>query len=407
MTSLIRRTRCRLCASDRLERVLCLTPTPLADAYVLPDEASKPQPVFPLDVFLCASCGYTGLLDVVRAEEIYPDYIYETASSLGLVAHFQQLADRLVGQLHLPAEALAVDIGSNDGALLRALKAHGLRVLGVDPARAIAAQATAAGVETMPSFFTQALGVQLRRERGPATLITANNIIANVDDLDDVVAGVRELLAPDGAFVFETAYLADLMANMVFDFIYHEHLSYFSVRPLASFFRRHGMQLTHVERTPTKGGSMRCTVQSADNPPQASVSEFIAAEEAAGLSGRQPFDRFSARIESARSDFQALLDGVGGRVDGYGASATSTTLIYHFKMGPQLGALYDDYAAKQGRLSPGLQLPVLPSSQLYQRRPGAVVVLAWRYFEPIQASHREYLAQGGRFLIPLPEPRWL
>jgi SAM-dependent methyltransferase len=406
MTSLYRRTTCRLCASDRLERVLALAPTPLADAYVRAEDVSKPQPVFPLDVYACASCGYTGLVDVVRADEIYPDYIYETASSLGLVAHFQQLAGELVGRLALPAGALAVDIGSNDGALLRALQAHGLQVLGVDPARTIAAQATAAGVETVPSFFTRALGTKLRAERGAATLITANNIIANVDDLEDFVAGVRELLAPDGAFVFETAYLPDLIANMVFDFIYHEHLSYFSVVPLAAFFRRFDLALTHVERIPTKGGSMRCTVQRAGTPPRASVAEFMEAERSAGFGARGPFDRFAARIESARSRFEALVAGIE-RLDGYGASATSTTLLYHFGIGSRLGALYDDYAVKQGRFSPGLHLPVLPSTALYDRRPEAVVILAWRYFEPIRVRHQEYLAGGGRFLLPLPEPRGL
>jgi SAM-dependent methyltransferase len=407
MTSLIRRTRCRLCGGDRLERVLALAPTPLADAYVLPTDASAAQPRFPLDVFLCAGCGYTGLLDVVSAADIYPDYIYETASSLGLVAHFEGVADALVRRLQLPPQALAVDIGSNDGALLRALRAHGLRVLGVDPARAIAAQATARGVETLADFFTNALGTRLRRERGPAALITANNILANVDDVNDVVSGVRELMAADGAFVFETAYLPDLMANLVFDFIYHEHLSYFSVRPLTAFFRRHGLQLTHVERVATKGGSMRCTVQSPTAPVDPSVAAFAAAEEAAGLAGRAPFDAFAARIAAARSRVHALLEERGDRIDGYGASATSTTLMYHFDLVGRLSALYDDYPVKQGRLSPGQHLPVLPSAEIYARRPDTIIMLAWRYWEPILDRHREYVARGGRFLLPLPEPRWL
>jgi SAM-dependent methyltransferase len=407
MTSLLRRTSCRLCAGDRLDLVLALTPTPLADAYVRAEERSAPQPVFPLDVFRCARCGYAGLLDVVRAEEIYPDYIYETASSLGLVAHFKQLAGELVARRGLAAGALAVDIGSNDGALLRALRAHGLRVLGIDPARAIAAQATAGGIETLPRFFTRDLGLELRKERGAAALVTANNIIANVDDLEDLVAGVRELLAPDGAFVFETAYLPDLIANMVFDFIYHEHLSYFSVSPLARFFRRCGMELVDVERIPTKGGSMRCTVQLSGAVARPSVAEFMAEENAAGFEGSAPFDRFAARIDAARSGFLALLDTAGERVDGYGASATSTTLIYHFGMGDRLGVLYDDYAEKQGRSSPGLHIPVWPSARIHERHPDTIVVLAWRYVEAIRARQGEYLARGGRLLLPLPEPRWV
>ncbi len=400
-----RRNDCRLCHSRNLELVLKLTPTPLADSYLRVKEV---QPVFPLDLYLCRDCGFAQLLDVVQPQHIYLDYIYETVSSLGLVEHFANYAAEVLGRIKPPPGALVIDVGSNDGTLLKSYQKRGMKVLGVDPAREIAARATAAGVETLAEFLTVPVARRIRQERGPAAIVSANNVIANIDDLDEIAAAIRELLAPDGVFVFESYYLGDLVQNMVFDFIYHEHISSFAVKPVALFFQRHGLELVDVLRVPTKGGSLRYTIQLAGGPRKTApiIGELLALEAQQGLDQPEMFRAFNARIERAKADTLAVLQQLkaeGKSVAGYGASATTTTLVYHFGMGGLIDYLVDDYPAKQGTFSPGLHLPVLPSEALYERRPDAVVVMAWRYYEPIMRRHQKYSAQGGKFIVPMPE----
>src|SRR4051812_29843298 len=253
----VRRTTCRMCGSGDLPLILGMTPTPPGDHYVSAAALNEPQPAYPLDLVMCATCGLAQLADVVDPELLYRDYIYNTSISLGLSQHFDRYAETVVGRTGTPAGSLVVDIGSNDGTLIRAFAARGMRVLGVDPAREQARTATEAGFETLPTFFSAALGGDLRRDRGPASIVTANNVFANVDDLDDLMNGVRQLLAPDGVFVFETGYFPDLVRQRIIDNIYQEHLSYYAVKPLVRFFARHGLELVSVDHEPTKGGSIR------------------------------------------------------------------------------------------------------------------------------------------------------
>lgn len=405
-----RRKDCRLCHSVDLDVVLKLSPTPLADAYVPATHLSEPQPSFPLDLYLCRKCGFAQLLDVVQPKAIYLDYLYETVSSLGLVEHFHAYAEDVLSRIRPPQGSLVIDVGSNDGTLLKSFQKRGMKVLGIDPAGEIARRATKAGVETVAEFLTVPLAHKLRQERGPAAIVTANNVIANIDDLDEVAAAIRELLAPDGVFVFESYYLGDLVRNTVFDFLYHEHISSFAVKPLERFLGRHDMELVDVLRVPTKGGSLRYTIQRAGGPRKASltVAELKALESEQGLDRPEIFRELNARIESAKhATLQLLrpLKSEGNRIVGYGASATSTTLIYHFELGELLDYLVDDNPAKHGLFSPGRHIPVLPSEVIYERRPDYAVVLAWRYYEPILRRHSKFVGNGGRFIVPMPELR--
>jgi SAM-dependent methyltransferase len=403
-----RRDTCRLCGSRNLDVALHYVPTPPADAYVSAKYRDAVQEAYPLDLYLCRDCGFSQLCDVIRADSIYVDYIYETKSSLGLAQHFERYANAVIDRIKPPPGALVVDIGSNDGTLLRFFQKRGKAVLGIDPACEIALAATAEGVETLPEFFTQELSQKIRRERGPAAIIVVNNLFANVDELGDFTDGLRMLLGPDGVFIFESFYLGDLIDNMVFDFIYHEHLSSFSVAPLVSFFRCHGMELIDAERVPTKGGSLRYTVQLAGGPRKvsAAVTDLLAEEERRGLGRIETFKAFNARIDDARKqtiDLLRKLKQDGKIIAGYGASATSTTLIYHFGLGDYLNFLVDEYPRKQNLFSPGLHLPVLGQQALIDRNVDHVVILAWRYVQPILDKNRAFRDRGGRFIVPLPK----
>src|SRR5712692_4871870 len=261
----VHRDTCRLCGSSDLQLVLKMTPTPPGDHYVTAEALDEPQAAYPMDLVMCGQCGLAQLPDVVDPELLYRHYIYNTAVSLGPVQHFDRYAEAVLNCAGPAPGSLVVDIGSNDGTLLRAFAKRGMRVLGIDPARAVARSATEAGIETVPTFFRAALAADLRRERGPASIVTANNVFANVDDLDDLADGIRQLLTPDGVFVFETGYFPDLVRARIIDNIYQEHLSYYAVKPLQRFFPRHGMQLAAVEHEPTKGGSIRGFVRLAGN----------------------------------------------------------------------------------------------------------------------------------------------
>ena len=407
--AVVHRGTCRMCDSADLAVILELAPTPPGDHYVTAAALHVAQPVYPMTMVMCGGCGLAQLPDVVNPEILYRDYIYNTSISLGLVQHFDRYAEAVLARTGVPPQSLVVDIGSNDGTLLRAFRNRGMRVLGVDPARDVARKATDAGLETVNAFFTAALAGELRRDRGPAAIVTANNVFANVDDLHDFVDGVRRLLGPDGVFVFETGYFPDLVRQSIIDNIYQEHLSYYSVKPLQRFFPRHGMQLVGVEHEPTKGGSIRGFVQLAGNSStlaEGMLSRLVERETAEGFDRPDKLRDFSERIERLRHNLMTLLSDVRARgrtLAGYGASVGVTTLLYYFDLGHALSFVVDDNPVRHGRFTPGHHIPVLPSDALYDRKPDDVLVLAWRYAEPIVAKHAAYKQAGGRFILPLPE----
>jgi hypothetical protein len=405
------RTQCRLCGSASLERVLPIRPSPIGDAFVTIERTSEPQDLYPLDCYLCVDCGHLQNLDVVDPDVLFRDYTYRTSVSLGLVEHFKRYARSVVESLGIAKGSLVVEIGSNDGSLLKAFKSEGMRVQGIDPARNIAASATEDGVPTIPDFFTSRLAAAIKAEQGSAAVFCANNVFAHIDDMSDVVDGIRLLLADDGAFVFEVSYIVDMIDNMVFDTIYHEHVSHHALIPLETFLNRHDITLFHVARTGTKGGSIRAFAQpksTGKRSRSAELSALIAEEERRGITTPQIYRDWFNAIESRKRKVLNLLDSAiaeGKTVAAYGASTTTTTLLYHFELEKRISFIVDDNALKQGRFSPGAHIPVLPSGELGSRRPDIVVILAWIYAEPILKRNQAYLETGGRFLVPLPEPQ--
>jgi SAM-dependent methyltransferase len=406
----VHRDTCRLCGGSDLQLLLKMTPTPPGDHYVTADALDEPQTAYPMNLVMCGQCGLAQLPDVVDPELLYRHYIYNTSVSLGLVQHFDRYAEAVLDSAAPAPGSLVVDIGSNDGTLLRAFAKRGMRVLGIDPAREVARKATETGLETVPAFFSAALAEELRRDRGPASIVTANNVFANVDDLDDLVDGIRRLLSPDGVFVFETGYFPDLVRARIIDNIYQEHLSYYAVKPLLQFFPRHGLELVAVTHEPTKGGSIRGFVQLAGRcngvVAPGALHELAQQETAGGFDRPQALRPFAEEIERLREDLIALVADLRARgrtVAGYGASVGVTTLIYYFDMGSALSFLVDDNPVRHGRFTPGHHIPVLPSDVLYDRRPDDLLVLAWRYAEPIISRHEAYRRAGGRFILPLPE----
>lgn len=407
---------CRLCGGA-MEKALELPPTPPANEFVDAAfvESGAAQETFPLFLASCVRCGHVQLPVVVPPERLFRNYVYVSGTSPVFVQHFRDYAGDCCSQLGLAPGDLVVEVGSNDGTLLRAFKDLGMRVLGVDPAVRIAMAATDSGVPTMPDFFTPALALRLAETHGKARLVCANNVFAHADDLASIAAGVRDLLAPDGAFVFEVSYLPDVVRGNLFDTIYHEHLSYHHLGPLFEFFRRLGLEVFDARRVPTHGGSVRVYVGFPGRALSKGCMGLMLEEAEAGYSTPvgahgpcAPLAELAAKIDSLSLGLSELLAGVrasGGTVAGFGAPAKVTTLMHRFGLGrTDVDFIVDDAPLKQGLFTPGKFVPVLPTSALYERRPTHCIVLAWNFAGPIMRNHARFLTEvGGRFVVPIPK----
>jgi SAM-dependent methyltransferase len=404
-----RRTTCRLCGGKRLTPVLQLAPTPPANAFVSRDELDKPQPCFPLDVFFCENCCHIQLLDVVNPSVLFENYVYVSGTSPAFVAHFESYARGILTRFKPAPGSLVIDIGSNDGTLLRFFQQAGMKVLGVDPARNIATEATRNGIPTLAAFFNPKLAAEIRAQHGAVAIITANNVFAHIDNLESIVEGIRTLLAPDGVFVFEVSYLVDVFEKTLFDTIYHEHLDYHSVKPLVPFFKRLGMELIEAVRVDSHGGSLHGIAQlkGGPRPVGRSVAEAIAYEEKLGFDRAETFRQFGQNIDALKNDLGKLLRELkakGKKIAGFGAPAKATTLMYHFEIGPDLiDFIVDDSPLKQNLFTPGYHVPVVPSAVMYEQKPDYVLMLAWNFAEPLMKRHQPYTDAGGHFIVPIPQ----
>jgi SAM-dependent methyltransferase len=400
--------RCRVCQQTTLEKFLSLGPTPLANRFLTREQLEETEPSFPLDVYFCHTCGLVQLIDVVPAEVLFRDYPYLTGVSSPMRTHFAALAEDVAQEYHVGPGSLVVDIGSNDGTLLTGFRRRGLQIVGIEPAANVAAIANAAGIPTMNQFFTPALAEEIARTRGPAKVILATNVFAHVHDLDRFLQGVSALLSADGVFVIEVPYLVDILDKTEFDTIYHEHLSYFAVRPMVTLFTRFGLEIVGLKRVSVHGGSIRVAVQKARGPQAPVVTQFLNEEAERGLESMRTYRDFADRVRLIREELVDLLRCLkanGKRTVGYGAPAKGNTLLNFCKVGPDLlEYLVDATPAKQGRFSPGMHVPVVPENRFQTDQPDYALLLAWNYAEEIVKKEVAFRERGGKFITPIPRP---
>lgn len=406
------RSTCRGCGSFSIVKCVPLASVPIVSPNVAAEgaAAAATKITAPLDTYLCRDCGLIQLIHVVDPELLYRHYLYRTSISLALPEHFRVLAATVAARLKLGADDLVVEFGSNDGTLLAAFQELGTRVLGVEPAAMIAARAEAREVPTLVEFFGERLAGRIATEYGKAAVVVANNVLANIDDLDEIGRGLTALLTDDGVFVCETQYALDMFERFLLDVIYHEHLSTFSVRSVKALFARFAMELFDAERIATKGGSIRFWVQRLGGKRRVTerVQELIDLEYRTGLYDLAYLKRFGDRVHSTRRDILEIVDTVrdqGGTVAGYGTSVGCAALIHQFELQSRLSYCLDDTPFKHELKGPGYQLPVYAGEQASIHHPELIVVLAWRYADVIISKQQDYINQGGRFVIPLPEAR--
>lgn len=388
---------------------LDLGETPLANAFVAPERRDDPEERFPLGVLRCARCGLVQLSVVVRPDILFGHYLYATSASAPMVEHFASLAHEIV-QRFAPRGSLVVEVGSNDGVLLRPLRRGGAAVLGIEPAANLAAQANAEGLETWPEYFATPVARRVVAERGRAKVVLANNALAQIDDLRDVAASLSVLLDDDGVFVAEVPYLAHLLERVEYDTIYHEHLSYFALAPLETLLSQAGLELFDLRQLQTHGGSIRIYAgRRGVRTPTAELAAARAAESAAHLGETATYARFAQRVAESRDALRTLLGDLvrtGHRVTGLGATAKSCTLLHYCGVGREsIDFIGDSTPLKQGLLTPGTHIPVRDEAAVFEDGADRVLLLAWNYADAIMGGHTDFIAHGGRFIHPIPLAR--
>jgi dTDP-4-dehydrorhamnose 3,5-epimerase-like enzyme/SAM-dependent methyltransferase len=403
-------TACRVCGQNDWLEILSLGLMPLANNYLEPAPSYEHEPHFPLELMACRSCWLVTLRHIIDPEILYRHYIYISSDSKMIVRHMHQLAALTIQRFGVPAGSLVVELGSNIGTQLEVFRDAGMRVLGIDPARNLAEIADRKGIETWPEFFNAELAGRIVQRFGRPFVILGRHVFAHIDNLRDVLAGVRASLDRGGVFAIEVPYLVDLVGSNQFDTIYHEHLSYFSVGTFMRLFDRHGLRVVDVERFPVHGGSIVVFGALADSerPANQSISDLLALERREGLAEEGYYRRFAERVEVTRQAVARIVRGLAGggkRVAGYGAPAKGNTLLNACGLDNRaLEYVSDTTEFKQGRVLPGTHIPIKSPVYAKQHPPDCFLLLAWNYAKEIIGREQEYLKDGGTFIIPIPEP---
>jgi SAM-dependent methyltransferase len=374
---------------------------PLANRLQSLDSTS--DEVYPLVVYYCHNCALIQLADLVPRNEMFSDYVYLTSASKTMTEHFDRYAETVTHRLDLTSKDNVLDVGSNDGTLLKAFQRKGVRVLGIEPARNVASIAQKGGVPTLTEYFDLKLTKRLEKVR----LVTANNIMSHVGNLRDFLATVAQVLRPDGLFVFEVPWVADVLRNKSFDMIYHEHLSYFGLKPLSKALREAGLFLVDLEYYPAiHGGTFRgFACRSSDEPSPVAKEMSTREEKEADFWALRDF---SERVPKLAQDLRNVLLGLkkeGKRIAGYGAPAKATILLNYCNIGRDiLDYASDTTPLKQGKFVPGVRVPVVSPQLAKTKPPDYYLLLAWNFREEILAKEKEFLDRGGKFVVPFPHP---
>ena len=401
---------CRICGGEDLFPYLDLGRQPPSNSFIpvakTPDEQS-----FPLEVMLCRNCGLSQLHDVVSADAIFDDYLYLSSTSKALCRHYAGLVANVLEGFGPGDGSLMVDIGCNDGVLLKGYPPDRFRLLGIEPS-SVGKYAEEAGFEVLPVFFNEDTGRRILESHGGADIVTATNVFAHVDDIQSFAKGIEALLADDGVYIIEFPYLLEMIENLYFDTIYHEHLSYLALTPLARLFADTGLRTFRVERVDlgASGPALRLFVCRADagHAVEDSITKMLADERAWGIDDPARYEEFASRVAEVKKtihEWVVRLNREGYKVGAYCAPAKGNTLLNYVGLGPKdIVAVSDNNELKVGKVMPGSHIPIVGDDAFLDAGITHALLLAWNYLD-FFLENAEFIRRGGKFIVPLPKPR--
>jgi len=404
------RATCRFCATPLSHTFVDLGMSPLCQTHIEPQQLNHMEPFYPLHVWICDKCFLVQLEEYVSPKEIFTDYAYFSSYADSWVEHAKRYSDLICQRFGIDRSKKVMEIASNDGYLLQHFVAKGVPVLGIEPAANVAKVAIEKGVATTVRFFGVASANEIVAEQGHADLLLGNNVLAHVPNINDFVGGMKVLLRPGGVITMEFPHLLKLMAENLFDTIYHEHFSYLSFYTVEQVFAAHGLTLFDVEELPTHGGSLRIYgrhVEDGAKPVGPRVAELKCREIAEGVNRLDTYASFAEKVkETKRSILEFLVEAkrAGKSIAGYGAPGKGNTLLNYCGIRSDfLDYTVDRSPYKQGRYTPGTHIPILPPERIRETRPDYIFILPWNLKEEIMGQMAFVREWGGKFVVPLPE----
>jgi SAM-dependent methyltransferase len=400
---------CRLCGSELQHDFVDLGMSPLCESFVPADKLDGLEPYFPLHAYVCDSCFLVQLKEYVSPDDIFREYAYFSSYSTSWVEHARTYCVMIKERLGLDSDSLVVELASNDGYLLQHFLPLGVPVLGIEPAENVARAAVAKGVPTRTEFFGMRLAEQLVSEGLAADLIAGNNVLAQVPDLNDFVAGMTRLLKPEGVVTLEFPHVGKLIAENQFDTIYHEHFSYFSLSTIKHMVARHGLKVIDVEELPTHGGSLRVYLarSSSQRKSTPAVAALIERERATGLLNIGTYQAFGEQVKRTKRELLSFLIAAkndGKRICGYGAPGKGNTLLNYCGIGPDfLDFTVDRNPYKHGRFTPGMHIPIYAPETISAAKPDYILILPWNLKDEIVEQMRFVRDWGAKFIVPIPQ----
>ncbi|PYT48733.1 MAG: SAM-dependent methyltransferase [Acidobacteria bacterium] len=401
---------CRFCGTKLEHTFVDLGMSPLCESYLSADHLNQMEPFYPLHVYVCEKCFLVQLQEYVTPEHIFSDYAYFSSYSDSWLAHANKYTDQMVERFAIGEQSLVVEVASNDGYLLQYFVEKQIPVLGIEPAANVAAVAVQKGVSTLVKFFGTETARELAASGKRADLLLGNNVLAQVPDLNNFVAGMKILLKPAGVITMEFPHLQRLMEQNQFDTIYHEHFSYFSLVAVEKIFAAHGLTLFDVEELHTHGGSLRIYARHTEDsskPVSAHITELRAREESMGYSRLETYSRFAEQVkETKRKLLEFLIEAKrsGKKIAGYGAPGKGNTLLNYCAIRTDfLDYTVDRNPHKHGRFLPGTHVPIYPPDRIRETRPDYVLILPWNLKDEIIKQNGFIREWGGMFVVPIPE----